>query len=148
MTAFRFTYKDGVARYGRYRIVPNAGVEHLDDATARSKDANYLFDELTRRIAAGPIRFDIHVQIANDSDVVDDATIHWPANPPSIQFGTIVLTAQAPDDDLHRRMIFDPIPRIDGIEPSADPLLELRAAVYLLRGRRRRQAAAPISQTA
>jgi len=36
-------------------------------------------------------------------------------------------------------MIFDPIPRVDGIEPSDDPLLELRAAVYLLSGRRRRE---------
>jgi catalase len=29
---------------------------------------------------------------------------------------------------------------VDGIEPSGDPLLELRAAVYLLSGRRRRAA--------
>jgi catalase len=39
-----------------------------------------------------------------------------------------------------KRIIFDPIPRVDGIEPSADPLLELRAAIYLLSGRRRRRA--------
>jgi len=45
-----------------------------------------------------------------------------------------------------RQIIFDPIPRVDGIEPSADPLLELRAAVYLLSGRRRRQA--PAARTA
>ena len=36
-----------------------------------------------------------------------------------------------------KQIIFDPIPRIDGIEPSADPLLELRAAIYLISGRRR-----------
>ncbi len=29
-------------------------------------------------------------------------------------------------------------PRVDGSEPSNDPLLELRAAIYLLSGRRRR----------
>jgi catalase len=29
---------------------------------------------------------------------------------------------------------------VDGIEPSNDPLLELRAAVYLISGRRRRSA--------
>ena len=39
-----------------------------------------------------------------------------------------------------KKIIFDPIPRVDGIEPSDDPLLELRAAIYLLSGRRRRQA--------
>ena len=32
------------------------------------------------------------------------------------------------------------MPRVDGIEASADPLLELRAAIYLLSGRRRRAA--------
>lgn len=140
VTAFRFINQHGLARYGRYRIVPDAGVEHLDDATAKSKDANYLFEELTHRIAGGPIQFDIHIQIANDVDIVDDATIHWPADRRLVHFGTIALTAIAPDDEPHRRMIFDPIPRVDGIEPSDDPLLELRAAIYLLSGRRRRKA--------
>ena len=140
VTAFRFINQQGLARYGRYRIVPAAGVEHLDEAAAKSKGSEYLFEELTQRIAAGPIRFDIHVQIANDSDTVDDATIHWPADRPLIHLGAIVLTAKAPDDEPHRRIIFDPIPRVDGIEPSDDPLLELRAAIYLLSGRRRRQA--------
>ncbi len=54
-----FTNKDGVSRYGRYRIVPEAGNDHLDDATAAGKSANYLFDELTERIAKGAIRFRI-----------------------------------------------------------------------------------------
>jgi len=68
-----------------------------------------------------------------------------------MRFGSIELTAKAPDDKEHRRIIFDPIPRVDGIEPSDDPLLELRAAIYLLSGRRRREASepeAPVSGTA
>jgi catalase len=141
VTAFRFINQHGVARYGRYRILPVAGVEHLDDAVAKSKDENYLFNELKERIPQGSIRFDIQVQIASDTDIVDDATIHWPADRPSVHFGTVTLTSIAPDDETHRRIIFDPIPRVDGIEPSDDPLLELRAAIYLLSGRRRREAA-------
>jgi catalase len=140
VTAFRFINQQGQARYGRYRILPKAGAEHLDDALAKSKGENYLFDDLTRSIAAGPIRFDVQLQIAKDEDIVDDATIHWPADRPLVPFGTLELTAQAPDDEDHRRIIFDPIPRVDGIEPSDDPLLELRAAIYLLSGRRRRHA--------
>jgi catalase len=138
--AFRFINSQGLMHYGRYRIVPQAGVEHLDDTTVKAKGENYLFEELTQRITSGPIRFDIQVQIANDSDVANDATIHWPANRPVTHLGTIALTAKAPDDEEHRRIIFDPIPRVDGIEPSDDPLLELRAAIYLLSGRERRQA--------
>jgi catalase len=140
VTAFRFINQEGLARYGRYRILPEVGVAHLDDAAAKSKGENYLFEELTRRLAAGPIRLHIVVQIAGDRDTVDDATIHWPADRPLVQFGAVELTAQAPDDEFHRRIIFDPIPRVDGIEASDDPLLELRAAIYLLSGRRRREA--------
>ena len=140
VTAFRFINQNGLARYGRYRIVPEAGVENLDDETAKSKGENYLFDELTHRIAVAPIRFNTHVQIADQGDIVDDATIHWPGDRPVVRFGTVELTAKAPEDQAHRRIIFDPIPRVHGIEPSDDPLLELRAAVYLLSGRRRRQA--------
>jgi catalase len=141
VSALRFTNGNGVSRYGRYRIVPDAGIEHLDDATTKAKDANYLFDELSQRIAAGPISFQILAQMANDDDIVDDATIHWSEERPLIRLGRIVLIELLPDN-LHeqKKIIFDPIPRVDGIEPSADPLFELRAAVYLLSGRRRRQA--------
>jgi len=141
VTALRFTNKDDVSRYGRYRIKPDAGVEHLDDATAKTRGANYLFDELTERIARGPIGFQVLVQVANDNDVVDDATVHWPEDRPLINLGRILLTNLVLDNTReHEKIIFDPIPRVDGIEPSADPLLELRAAIYLLSGRRRRQA--------
>jgi catalase len=141
ITAFRFINQEGAERYGRYRISPQAGIQHLDEAAAKAKDANYLFDELNERLTSGPIRFDIHVQVANKNDVVDDATIHWPADRQVIPFGTVALTAEAADQSQEQKhIIFDPIPRVDGIEPSADPLLELRAAIYLLSGRRRRQA--------
>jgi len=140
VVAYQFINQQGVGRYGRYRIAPRAGVEHLDETAAKSRDASYLFDELSNRVAAAPVQFDIHVQVANAGDTVDDATVHWPADRQVIHFGTIALRAIAPDDEAHRRIIFDPIPRVDGIEPSADPLLELRAAIYLLSGRRRRQA--------
>ena len=81
------------------------------------------------------------VQLAQDGDVVDDATNIWPADRPLVEFGKVVLTAAHPDSAAaQKQMIFDPIPRVDGIDPSEDPLLELRAAVYLLSGRRRRAA--------
>src|ERR1700736_1596552 len=93
VTAMRFTNKDGVNRYGRYRITPDAGNNHLDDATTKSKDANFLFDELTSRIAAGPISFQVLVQVANDGDIVSDATVHWPSERPLTPLGKIVLTS-------------------------------------------------------
>jgi catalase len=141
VTAMRFTNSDGVSRYGRYRIIPEAGNDYLDADSLSSKGADYLFNELTERITREPIKFRLLVQLADESDVVDDATVHWLADRPLFDLGTLALTESAQDEDPEmKRIIFDPIPRVDGIEPSADPLLELRAAIYLLSGRRRRAA--------
>jgi catalase len=41
----------------------------------------------------GPISFQILVQVANDTDIVDDATDHWPEERPLVDLGRIVLTA-------------------------------------------------------
>ncbi|MBN9616497.1 MAG: catalase [Acidobacteriales bacterium 59-55] len=141
VTAMRFMNQDGVSRYGRYRIVPEAGNDFLDDATAAAKSPDYLFDEIAERVAKGPIKFHILVQLAEEGDVVDDATIHWPEERTQIELGTLALTEPVADNAREQQhLIFDPIPRIDGVEPSDDPLLELRAAVYLISGRRRRSA--------
>jgi catalase len=54
----------------------------------------------------------------------------------------VVIDAAVPDDvAAQRRIIFDPVPRVEGIDPSADPLFEPRANVYLMAGRRRGGAA-------
>jgi catalase len=143
LTAMKFTNKDGVSKFGRYSILPEAGNDFLDDATAAGKGANYLFDELTERLAKGPIKFKIVVQVAEDGDVVDDATVPWPVERKVVELGTLTLTERVADDAAEQKhVIFDPIPRVDGIEPSDDPLLEVRAAVYLISGRKRRAAPA------
>ena len=81
------------------------------------------------------------VQLANESDVVNNPTITWPEDRPMVNFSKLTLTAMVPDEAHEQKtLIFDPVPRVDGIEASDDPLFELRAAVYLLSGRRRRQA--------
>ncbi len=139
VTAFKFTNAAGETRYGRYRIIPEAGNDYLADYEVPSLRENYHYEELEHRLKQSPVRFRIYVQIAEPGDVTDDATIHWPEDRELIDFGTIELTSVLPDSlAQQKRIIFDPIPRVDGIEPSADPLLELRAAIYLLSGRERR----------
>ena len=81
------------------------------------------------------------MQLADEGDNVADATAAWPDNRPETAFGTIKLTARVNDADPEmRKIIFDPIPRVDGIDPSADPIIAVRSAIYLLSGRRRRAA--------
>ena len=140
VNAYQFTNQSGVTQFGRYRIVPEGGTDYLDANAAAAISPNFLFDEIRERIAKGPAKFHILVQLAGPGDVVDDATIHWPDDRPEVEFGTFELTGLVPDSEGEQRhIIFDPIPRVDGIDPSGDPLLQPRADVYLLSGRRRRK---------
>jgi catalase len=139
VNAYKFTNGDGVSQYGRYRIYPLGGSEFLDDAAAAKTSPNFLFDEITERLAKGPVGMRVAVQIAAKDDVVDDSTVHWPADRAEVEFGTIEINSIVPSNEAEQRhIIFDPIPRIEGIGSSGDPLLEPRASVYLMSGRRRR----------
>ena len=141
VSAFRFTNAAGASRYGRYRVLPVAGNEYLDDAGAAAKTSNFLFDEISARVAREPVRFRVFVQVAQDGDVTDDSTVRWPESRQLMPFGEIGLTAIAQNDAAEQQqIIFDPIPRVDGIEASADPLFDPRANIYLMSGRRRREA--------
>jgi len=141
VTAFRFTNAEGVSRHGRFRIRPEAGTEYLTDAEAARKSAHFLFEEIGPRLAAGPIRLGVFVQMAERSDDVADASVPWPEGRVEVPFGTLTLTARIDDQGPQRRkIIFDPVPRVDGIDPSGDPLTEVRSDIYLLSGRRRRAA--------
>jgi catalase len=141
VTAFKFTNAEGQSKFGRYRIVPEAGEDFLTDDQVVGLAVDYHFEEMIVRVAKGSFRFKVMVQIAADDDVTDDATVHWPERRKLLELGALEINHLLPDSlAQQQQIIFDPIPRVEGIEPSADPLLELRAAVYLLSGRERRAA--------
>lgn len=141
VTAFAFTNAAGERRFGRYRIVPEQGKDYLTDGQVARISPNYHFDEIAERVGKGPVRFRILVQVAESGDATDDSTVQWPESRKTVELGTVELTEVMADSAAQQKqIIFDPIPRVDGIEPSGDPLLELRAAIYLLSGRRRRAA--------
>ena len=141
LNAMRFINKDGTGRYGRYRIVPEAGNEHLSPAEAAKKEKNYLLDEITKRIAREAVAFRVVVQLAESEDKVDDVTVRWPDGRTLLDLGKLMLTGLVANYSHEQKgIIFDPIPRVDGIEPSNDPILDIRANVYLMSGRRRRSA--------
>lgn len=141
VNAYKFTDRDGVSRYGRYRIRPDGGGAYLDDAAAAAKSSNFLMDEIRERLAKGPVQLHIMVQLAAADDIVDDSTVHWPEDRAQIEFGTLQLTGVVPNHEAEQRqIIFDPVPRVDGIDLSGDPLTEPRATVYLMSGHRRRSA--------
>jgi catalase len=143
ITAFKFTNADGQSRFGRFRLLPNAGAEFLTPEQAAKKTADFLVAEMSARLAQGPVGFRLLVQLAEAGDDIANATVPWPETRTLVEFGVVALTERI--DELgpeRRKIIFDPLPRVEGIDSAGDPLTEVRSDLYLLSGRRRRGAAA------
>jgi catalase len=133
VNAFKFTNAKGVSHYTRYQILPLAGEKALTDAQATKADPNYLMDELPKRIAAGPVKFKLAVQVANEGDPTNDATKLWPADRKVVELGTITLTAVEKDQVKEQKaLLYNPLSLTDGIEASDDPILPARPAAYAI----------------
>jgi catalase len=137
--AFWFTNAEGKSHFGRYRFLPVAGAKLLTAEEAAGQGPNFLIDELTGRLAKGPAALRLVVQLAAYGDVTDDATVVWPEDRPVVELGVLSITGRVADQETaQRRLGFDPLRLVDGIDASDDPLLELRSQVYAVSRRRRR----------
>ena len=138
--SFVFVNKDGARQAGRYQIVPVAGRRDLSEEEAKTKSADFLVQDLKTRLATGPIKFHLVVQLPNAGDRTDDPSLVWPDNRKSIDVGTVSIISVAADSaGVERSIVYDPTHLTDGIELSDDPLPALRARVYSLSASYRQQ---------
>jgi catalase len=76
--------------------------------------------------------------VGTPDDPTHDATLPWPGDRRAIDAGVLTLDAVAAEAKGNARDInFDPLVLPPGIEPSDDPLLSARSAVYAASYRRR-----------
>jgi catalase len=131
--AFVFVDGNGKKQLVRYQIIPQAGVANLDSASAAKAGENYLQDDIQRRLARGPVLFQLYAQLPNPGDPTNDGSIVWPDDRKRVLLGTIRLTRVEPkQEELQRSLAFNPTFLTSGIELSDDPLVPLRSAVYAL----------------
>lgn len=143
VNAFTLVSAEGERTSVRYRIAPEAGVQTLSDEDLKGKSSTYLFDEIPKRLLADSISFKLLAQVAQAGDPTDDATRHWPEDREVVELGTVKIEQVLDEEEsrkLEKYVIFDPIPRVEGVEASDDPLLDVRAALYLISGKGRRRA--------
>jgi catalase len=142
INAFKFTNAQGQSRFGRFRIRPEAGTEFLSAEALQKKTADFLGAGLSERLSKGPVKFRVLVQLAEAGDPVTDATAVWPESRTLAEIGTLSVTERVDEFVPWRRMlIYDPVPKVDGIESAGDPITDVRSDLYLMSGLRRRAAA-------
>jgi catalase len=129
--AYRWLDGEGVSRYVRYTLVPDATERPLPPWQARRRGRDYLQDDIRDRLARGPVRLRLELQLAAPGDPTDDPTAVWPKQRETVIAGTLELTG--PDTERETGgdvLVFDPVRVTDGIELSDDPILRFREHAY------------------
>jgi catalase len=139
VNCFQFTNARGVARFGRYRIVPIGGEQFLSPEEAKAAAPGYLAEEIRSRVKQRPVRFRFSVQLSGPGDKIDDPSIAWPETRELVLLGEIEITKTVDDSDAaEQALIFIPSAVPDGITP-ADPMILARSAAYPVSYARRHQ---------
>lgn len=130
--AYRWTAGDGGESWVRYRLVPRD--PQRPDGTFKGRDR--LRDELLARLAAGPVRFTLEVQVAGPGEDPHDPMSVWKSG--WFDAGSLEVTAPDPLRETEGEVVvFDPSRVVDGIGLSDDPILLFRPAAYSASVKRR-----------
>lgn len=131
LNSFVFTDAAGKASVVRWSLVPEAQVQPIDHEALAALGPNHLDEEITARVAEGPVRWRLVVTVAGEGDPTADPTKAWPADRPTVDVGTLVVQRIEQEADGPCRDInFDPTILPDGMGVSDDPLPAARSATY------------------
>jgi catalase len=126
LNTFFFVNDAGTRTPVRWAFVPLQAAQ-----PARGGTQNALFDALVRQMRSGPLQWRLMLTIGEPGDPLLDATLPWPSNRRTIDAGMLTLTNIETEGPGNARDVnFDPLVLPEGIEPSDDPLLSARSAVY------------------
>lgn len=138
VNAFRLTDAQGGERMVRWSMRPRAPVVMLTPEQLKAADADFLAEDLDRRLAAGPLVWDMVVQFAAPGDPITDPSKAWPDTRPEATIGTLTLVRAEPQaSGPCRDLNFDPLILPNGIAGSDDPILHARSAAYSVSFNRR-----------
>lgn len=136
VNAFRLTDAQGGDYIVRWSMRPRAPFAAM--SAEQAANANFLSQDLDRRLAAGPLVWDMVVQIAAPGDPVTDPSKAWPETRQEATLGTLtVVRAEAQADGPCRDLNFDPLILPTGIAATDDPVLHARSAAYSVSFNRR-----------
>lgn len=131
VNAFLLVDAEGRERAVRWSMRPHAPFVAADPKWLETAGRDFLAEDLDRRLAAGPLKWDMVMQFAAPGDPIEDPSKAWPDSRPETTVGTLALTrAQAQAGGPCFDLNFDPLILPKGIVATADPVLHARSSVY------------------
>jgi catalase len=131
LNSFIFTNTAGTDHAVRWSLRPTVASDPIPKADLAKQAPNFLEQEITDRVAKGPVKWTLVVTVANPGDPTADPTQAWPADRRSVDVGTLTVQKieQEPDGPC-RDINFDPTILPDGIHTSDDPFPAARSSAY------------------
>jgi catalase len=138
INAFVFVDAAGKRQPFRFRLAPVAGEAHLSPEDAAKEPPDFLSEKLREELASGPVRFRLLAQLAREGDPTADPSKPWPEDRELVDLGEIALTQPAADNAAAaKELMLLPGNLADGIEPSDDPMIDVRNEAYAVSFSRR-----------
>jgi catalase len=138
VNAFRLTDAQGTKRAVRWSMRPHTPFVAADPEQLKTAERDYLAKDLDRRLAAGPLQWDMVMQFAAAGDPIEDPSKAWPDDRPETIAGTLTLVRAEPQaTGACLNLNFDPLILPKGIEGTDDPVLHARSSVYSVSFNRR-----------
>ena len=141
VNSFVFQNAAGQKRHVRWTFEPVAGRVVLTPEQRAARGTDFLQDELRERVSRAPAEWRMMVVLPREGDPLLSATAIWPADREQVEVGLLRITSVAPAGQPGEcdPMMFNPTLLPAGIEPSDDPMLNIRAPAYAVSLSRRLQ---------
>ena len=131
LNSFIFTDASGARHAVRWSLVPSVDPVVLTPEALAKQDPDFLQQDITKRVAAGPQHWELIVTVANPGDPTSDPTRAWPADRKAVDVGTLTAEQIEPESDGPCREInYDPTVLPAGISTSDDGFPAARSAAY------------------
>ena len=141
VNSFVFQNAAGEKRHVRWTFEPVAGRVVLTPEERQARGADFLQDELRQRVASAPAEWRMMVVLPREGDPLLSATAIWPEDREKVEVGVLRITGVTPAGQPGEcePVMFNPLLLPNGVEPSEDPMLPIRAPVYAVSLSRRLQ---------
>jgi catalase len=131
LDSFLFIDGSGTRHPIRWSLVPAAQPVPISPDELAKRGPDFLEQEITQRVAAGPQRWSMVITVANPDDPTADPNKAWPADRRTVEVGTLAVQQIEPERDGPCRDInYDPTVLPSGITTSDDPFPAARSAAY------------------
>lgn len=131
VNAFILRAANGQEQPVRWSMRPHSKFISLTKEQRDQAGHDFLFKDIKKRLAEGPLYWDLVLQLAEPGDPVNDPSQPWPKERKEVIAGTLeVKNVTEQVNGVCRDINFDPTLVPPGIELSDDPVLAARAGIY------------------